>query len=356
MFLFAMILLALSPVAPATAAGPDTTAPAPTQPDGIGIRLLDIPASVQNDPRARTYIVDRLAPGTEINRRVRVENNTRTPQTIRIYPGAAHINNGAFIGDDASVKNDLTTWTRLAQPQVDLAPGGHAEVMASIEVPADASEGEQYGAIWAEVRSAPDRGGVVQANRVGVRIYLSVGPGNGKPADFTVTSVTAGRSKDGSPQLSAMITNTGGRALDITGELSLTAGPGGLSAGPFSVPKAATVAPGTAQTVVFTPPGILPNGPWTAQIKLRSGLLEREATATVAFPEAGPGEPVAPVNDDGTQWVLQVAIAAGLFIAFVAAVWLVLHRQRRSRAAAALPRTGGKRDRDRDRDRSSMAE
>lgn len=351
MFLFAMILLAF-PVTPATAAGPDSTAPAPAQPDGIGIRLLDIPASVQNDPRARTYIVDRLAPGTEINRRVRVENNTRTPQIIRIYPGAAHIDNGAFIGDDASVKNDLTTWTQIAQPQVDLAPGGHAEVMASIKVPADAAESEQYGAIWAEVRSPADRGGVVQANRVGVRIYLSVGPGNGKPADFTVTSVTAGRSQDGSPQLSALITNTGGRALDITGQLSLTAGPGGLSAGPFNVPKAATVAPGNAQTVVFTPPGILPNGPWTAQIKLKSGLLEREATATVAFPEAGPGEPVTPVNEDGTQWVLQIVIAAGLVVALGAAVWLVLRRMRRSRAAAVLPRTGGKRG----RDRSSMAE
>ncbi|WP_249777161.1 DUF916 domain-containing protein [Arthrobacter sp. C9C5] len=354
MFLFAMILLALSPVAPATAAGPNTTAPAPTRPEGIGIRLLDIPASAQNDPRARTYIVDRLAPGTEINRRVRVENNTGTPQTIRIYPGAAHIDNGDFIGDDASVKNDLTTWTRLAQPQVDLAPGGHAEVMASIKVPADAPESEQYGAIWAEVRSPADRGGVAQANRVGVRIYLSVGPGNGNPADFTVTSVTAGRSKDESPQLSALITNTGGRALDITGELRLTAGPGGLSAGPFNVPKAATVAPGNAQTVVFTPPRILPNGPWTAQIKIKSGLLEREATATVTFPEAGPGEPVAPViNDDGTQWALLVAIAAGLFIAVLAAVGLVLYRKRRSRAAAALARSRGSK---RNSDRSSKAE
>jgi hypothetical protein len=113
MTLFALILLALSAVAPATAAdsvGCDT--PSPLRPDGIGIRLLDIPAGVQNDPQARTYIVDGLAPGTEINRRVRVENNTRTPQTIRIYPGAAHIDGGAFIGDDASVKNDLTTWTR----------------------------------------------------------------------------------------------------------------------------------------------------------------------------------------------------------------------------------------------------
>jgi hypothetical protein len=117
--------------------------------------------------------------------------------------------------------------------------------------------------------------------------------------------------------------------------------------------QAATVAPGNAQTVDFAPPRILPNGPWTAQIKLKSGLLEREATATVAFPEAGPGERVAPVNEDGTQWVFQVAIAAGLVVALGAAVWLVLHRQRRSRAAAALPRTRASKH---DRDHSSMPE
>ncbi|MGZ3356155.1 MAG: hypothetical protein ACXVBO_15045, partial [Isosphaeraceae bacterium] len=73
----------------------------------------------------------------------------------------------------------------------------------------------------------------------------------------------------------------------------------------------------------------------------------------VVFPEAGPGEPVAPVNDDGTQWVVLVASAAGLFIALPAVVGLVRHRQHRSRAAAALPRTRASKH---DRDHSSMAE
>lgn len=339
MFLFAMILLALTPAVPSMAAGPAAAATSPAQPEGIGIRLLDIPASAQNDPRARTYIVDRLAPGTEIQRRVRVENNTRTARTIRIYPGAARIDGGAFIGDDAAVQNDLMSWTRLATPQVDLAPGSHTEVMVSIKVPADAAEGEQYGAIWAEVRSPADNGGVVQASRVGVRIYLSVGPGNGKPADFTITSVTAGRSKDGHPELSALVTNSGGRALDITGELSLTGGPGGLSAGPFSVPKATTVAPGNTQTVVFTPPDVLPNGPWTAQIKLKSGLLEREAAATVTFPDVGPGQAVLPGHDDSMQWVPLAASIAAFFIVAAVVIWIVLHRRRRTAAAPAAKDT-----------------
>lgn len=330
----AVILLALCPTAAATAATAGgglavagSPAPSPSGPGGIGIRLLDIPASAQDDPRARTYIVDRLAPGAEIKRRVRVVNNTASTQTVFVYPGAAHITGGAFLGDDAGVKTDLTTWTRVAQPRLDLAPRGFAEVMTTIKVPADAAEGEQYGAIWAEVRSASN-GAVVQANRVGVRIYLSVGSGNGKAADFSITSVTAGRGKDGSRQLSALVTNTGARALDITGDLTLTGGPGGLSAGPFSVPTATTVAPGKTQTVLFTPPDVLPNGPWTARIKLKSGLLERQATATLTFPDAGPGPAVVPTHEEGTPWTKIVAIAAiVLVLAALTAGWLLRRRR-----------------------------
>ena len=296
MTLFAMIMLALSPAAMATAADSAATPAAPSisQPEGIGIRLLDIPASAQDDPRARTYIVDRLAPGSEIKRRVRVENKTGVTQSVRVYPGAAHIEGGSFIGDDAAVKNDLTIWAQVAQPQFDLAPGAAAEIMTSIKVPADAAEGELYGVIWAEVRSPSDKGGVVQANRVGVRIYLSVGPGNGQPANFTITSVTPGRGDDGNPELSALVTNTGGRALDITGDLSLTGGPAGLSAGPFTVPNATTVAPGGTHTVVFAVPSVLPAGPWTAQVNLKSGLLERQATATVAGSTSRHWQPATP--------------------------------------------------------------
>lgn len=310
--------------------------PSPSQADSIGIRLLDIPASAQDDPRARSYIVDRLTPGIEIKRRVRLENNTPTQQTVFVYPGAAHISGSAFSGDDPGVKNELTTWTQVSQPKLDLAPGASADVMTTIKVPSDAAESEQYGAIWAEVRSA-STGTVVQASRVGVRIYLSVGPGNGKPADFTITSVTPGRSNDGNPELSALVTNTGGRALDITGNLSLSEGPGGLSAGPFTVPTATTVAPGETQTVAFRPPGVLPAGPWTAQIKLRSGLLERQASATVTFPASGPGVAVATSNEDGIPWHVAAAVGGAVIIAVLGTVFLIRRRRRQPHFLVAAP-------------------
>lgn len=254
--------MALLQIVPATASA--AMAPAtetfPADPGGLGIRLLDIPVDTQNDSRARTYIIDRFAPGEEINSRIKIENNTATEQTVHLYSGAARIDGGVFVGENADVRNDLSTWTTLATPEVQLPAGESAEVMVTIAVPTDAPEGEQYGAIWAEMRSPASAGGVVQANRVGIRVYLSVGPGNGPPADFTITSLTPAR-KSGDPQLSAVVTNTGGRALDITGNLGRSAGPGGPSAGPFAVGSATAVASGKTQNVTFTLPRELPNGP-----------------------------------------------------------------------------------------------
>ncbi|WP_190987523.1 hypothetical protein [Pseudarthrobacter sulfonivorans] len=323
-----MILLAFLQIVPATASAVMNVSPAKTTNDAdLSIRLLDIPASTQNDPRARTYIIDRLAPGDEIKRRIHVENNSATAQTVHLYSGAARIADGAFVGEAAGVKNDLSTWTTLAEPEVTLKTGESADVPVTIAVPADAPEGEQYGAVWAEMRSAADKSGVAQASRVGIRIYLSVGPGNGTAADFTITSLEPSRSQTGDPQLSALVTNTGGRALDVTGELSLTGGPGGLSAGPFSLKSATTIAPGKTQNITFVLPKELPNGPWTAGLKLKSGLLERNASAAITFPDAGSGEAVTPVQSGGNQGLLFAAIAGALLIVIITAL-LILRRNR----------------------------
>ncbi|MDP1793557.1 MAG: hypothetical protein Q8K63_05395 [Acidimicrobiales bacterium] len=40
----------------------------------ISIRLLDAPTNRADDPRAKTYIVDHVSPGTTISRRVEIGN------------------------------------------------------------------------------------------------------------------------------------------------------------------------------------------------------------------------------------------------------------------------------------------
>ena len=252
---------------------------------GIGLRLLDAPTSAGDDPRARLYIVDHLAPGTVIHRRIEVSNTTASPMHIVLYPAAATIEDGSFLGAAGHSQNDLSTWTSVDPGASDVLADGRATATVTINVPDDAAPGEQYGVVWAEARSAPtDGSGVTLITRVGIRIYLSVGPGGPPAADFTIDSLTAERSPDGQPTVLATVHNTGGRALDMSGTLKLLAGPGGLGAGPFPADLGTTLPVGGTESVVIILDEALPAGPWDARIALRSGLLVRSARATITLP------------------------------------------------------------------------
>jgi hypothetical protein len=87
-----------------------------TGPGGVGVRLLDVPADAANNPRAREYIVDNLTPGTIIHRRIEVSNTTRSELHVAIYPAAATISKGSFVGAPAHTANDLSTWTTASRP------------------------------------------------------------------------------------------------------------------------------------------------------------------------------------------------------------------------------------------------
>jgi hypothetical protein len=221
---------------------------------------MEAPIATRDDPRARQYIVDHLKPGSVIHRRIEVSNTTPAPLHVAVYPAAAGIVNGSFIGAAGHTANDLSSWTTLGQNGVDLAPGAKAPVMVTIAVPSDAAPGEQYAAAWAEL-SAPPSSGINMVNRIGIRMYLSVGPGNAPTSKFTVDSLTAQRAPDRHPVVTAQVHNTGGRALDMSGTLSLSDGPGSLSAGPFPAQLGSTLAPGQTTTVSVSLDKQLPDGP-----------------------------------------------------------------------------------------------
>lgn len=291
---------------------------------GIGIRLLDIPSASQDNPRARSYIVDHVRPGTTIERRIQVQNNTDVAQSVRVYPGAAEIADGSFIGRDGAAKNDLTTWTSAERTWLEMAPRSTANVLVTIDVPDDAAEQEQYAVLWAEVRAPKDPDTqIVTASRVGVRIYLSVGPGNGPPTEFTIDSLTAARTQDDRPTIVATVTNTGGRALDLTGDATLSDGPGGLSAGPFALDQATTIAPGKSGKVSYILKPELPNGPWAAHVTLKSGLFEQEETVDITFPTEGPSN-----TGDGRSIPLIVAIILILALIVGATAAALRHKRR----------------------------
>ncbi len=317
---------------------PSATASAPT-PAGIGIRLVDVPVAAQADPRAHAYITDRLAPGTTITRRVEVQNNTRTAQSVRVYTGPAAITAGVFtVGATAAAPTDLTTWSTVAPPQLEMAPGQRTDAVVTIAVPANAPEAEDYGVVWAEITSPASPGESAQVSRVGVRIYLAVGPGNGPPAAFGVAGLTAGRSPQGNPMVAAMVTNTGGRAVDVAGSLTLAGGPGGLTLAPVPVARPVTLAPGTSAEVTVVTDRALPAGPWDATLALHSGLTTGETTGQVTFPAVGqppiiaaPQPPPAP----GTPWIAVVAVGLGLFLIAALLLWCWIRRRRQAQDAQA---------------------
>jgi hypothetical protein len=249
------------------------------------VQLLSAPVSALGDPRARLYIVDHLHPGTVIHRRIEVSNTTASTMHIVMYAAAASISNGLFVGAAAHTPNDLSTWTSVRPGAADVSAGGHATATVTIAVSRDAAPGERYGVLWAEVRSGPPAGGgITQVSRVGIRVYLSVGRGGPPPSRFTIESLTAKRSPDGQPMVLATVHNTGGRALDISGTLQLSAGPGGLRAGPFPATLGVTLAIGDTEPITITLDSRLPAGPWDAQVTLHSGLVATSAHSTITFP------------------------------------------------------------------------
>jgi hypothetical protein len=329
------LLVGLAAVATASAfTVPATAAPAPvpnTEPGTIGLRLLDQPADSTDDPRARIYIIDHLAPGTKIQRRIEV-STISAPAQVYLYPAAATITNGSFLGEPGETPNDLSTWTSVTPNDIAMTANQVATAIVTISVPNDAAPGEHYGVVWAQARTPAGDDRVVQVNRVGIRLYLSIGSGGPPAADFEIASLVAGKSLDGIRTVVANVTNTGGRALDISGELDLRSISGDLQAGPYPADLGATLAIGATEPVTIAITTELPDGPWDAEITLRSGLVERSATAELTFPAAGvsPAVPAASIDAGSSGLpVLALVFAAIALLALLAAFVIAITVGRR---------------------------
>lgn len=327
--LLVLMVVAVGLLAPAAAAAAQTE----DGETGLGIRLAEAPSDRADDPRAQRYIIDHVPPGDRIERRVELSNDTLMPLTVAVYGGDAVITDGKFTPAPEEAPVELRVWTAVDRPSVELQPGEQQQVAVTIAVPDDATPGERYGAIWAEI--ADEDGPITLVNRVGVRIYLSVGEGGEPASDFEIESLTASRTDDGAPVVQALVRNTGGRALDMIGELSLSDGPGALSAGPFPAELGSTLGIGDSEPVEVPLSPELPDGPWKATITLRSGTLERSAEATITFPDragASASAVSASSTTDSGDDLLALTIAGSLALVVLASLlWYLLERRRRRR-------------------------
>jgi hypothetical protein len=326
-------LLLVALVAGVVASGAGAAAAAGTAPEGsVGIRLLEAPTGRAGDPRARLYVVDHVGPGATVTRRVELSNGTARPVRLSLYAAGAEVQQGRFRFLDGRAANELTGWTTLRPGRIPVPARGTAAATVTIDVPADASAGERYAVVWAELpTSVAAGGGVSTVNRVGVRVYLSVGPGGEPPSRFVIESVTADRATDGRPVVVVRVRNSGGRALDLSGELRLSGGPGGLRAGPFPVQLGTTLGPGESGLVRVPLDPAVPDGPWRVSITLRSGVAQDSASATATFP-ARPGSAgeEAPAT---TAAAGRTPLAVGGALLVLGALAVLRRRDRRSRGS-----------------------
>jgi hypothetical protein len=257
-------------------------APPRQPPGGIGMRLIARPGPVPTNPLARTYIADRVSPGTTIRRQVEVINTTHARANVAVYTAAASLTRGKFGFAANRTKNELARWTSVSRPALHLAAGKKSMETVTIKVPKMASPGERYAVVWAEV-SAPPKDGVKLVNRIGIRMYLSIGPGGAPAPKFVIGKLTAQRSSSGQPLVVANIRNTGSNTISLSGKLTLTNGPGGVRAGPFRAQLGAALSPGEFRPITIRLSRQLPLGIWRAHLQLRSGQTERTAVATLKF-------------------------------------------------------------------------
>jgi hypothetical protein len=300
---------------------------------GIGVRLVDIPASAADNPRARAYIIDHVKPGKVIERRVEVVNHNSKEEKVSLYAGAARVEGGSFVGADRRTQNDLSSWTSLDHSSVTLDPRGHFLVKITIKIPDDAVRGERYGVVWAELRPQKNPDGVTHVSRVGIRLYVSVGPGGAPRTDFDIVSMTAIREQNNVPAVQAKVRNTGERAIDLTGSITLADGPGSLRAGPFKIPLGTTLGVGDTQQLLVPLDPRLPNGPWRVKLTVRSGVTTRKAEATLTFPRDTGSGPEVPLHSGILFQGIAAAVTGILVLALLGYVL-----RRRSRRDAVFPR------------------
>ena len=211
------------------AAGASRPCRLPAVPQGFGVRLVDVPVSEADNPRALRYIIDYLPAGTVIHRRILVVNQESRHGAFHRLSRRRRDRRRALHRGRRGDQQRADQLDQRAAPDGHPPPGASAMDMITIRVPAGATRGEHYGVIWVQQTAqsrSPPASASIEVSRVGIRVYLAVGPGGAPPTSFAITSITAHRSASGQPFIVAHVDNTGGRAIDLDGTVRLAGGPG----------------------------------------------------------------------------------------------------------------------------------
>jgi hypothetical protein len=161
-------------------------------------------------------------------------------------------------------------------------------------------------------------------------MYVYVG-GTNPPTSFTVSTLTGMRDSAGHPVVRALVHNTGGLAVDLTGTLAMSSVTGALTAGPYPAQLGTTLAPGQSEPVWFMLTSQMTDGPWNATVTLHSGLNQQAFWAKITFPSSPGTAPPAAARPVGGSLGFVTILAGAILIAILAALitLIITHRRRR---------------------------
>jgi hypothetical protein len=334
-----LIGLTLAPAARAASAGPV-----------FGLRA-------QGNPKLGYFIYD-LAAGAKKTGAIIVSNTGNRAGTVKLY--AADATTGRTTGTvylTSTRAAGTGLWVRLARHSVTLAPGAHARVSFTVDVPASAKAGQFVAGIVAETRQATQApNGKHKANvRIRIRNLTIVAVQTNVPGrtviGFTIGGVKTGGQR-GFQQVLVHFANTGNRLTKPSGVVTISDSAGKVVEKlPFTMD---TFLPHTAIDYPMLLTKALPPGDYRARVRLvvpgLAGVAGTTVTASPAFSvskqdvtqvftSAKPTQPTpGGVADAGgsssTPWAVIAGVGVGaLLLALV--VFQLIRRRGRPRASDA---------------------
>jgi Bacterial protein of unknown function (DUF916) len=351
--LTAIVAAGTGPVAAATPSHPGsttTTAPSSTTTTTPSDITWSIQPSTAHGPTGRpSFIYTNITAGSRLKSYVGVTNYSAFPVTFTIYAAdGVNTPNGGFDVLQAGKKSvGVGAWTTLAKSQVTVPAGLEENVPFVVKVPANATPGDHFGGIVAQVStsSASSSGSkFVLDRRVGTRIYLRVA-GKLHPS-LSVEHVgiayrgTINPVASGTATVDYTVKNTGNVALASPQVVSVTSLFGTLAT--VDGHPIINLLPGQSAHFVLVVKDIPPAGPITAHVTLVPG--EPKGTTTPPVVKLEPPAVVTAQSGGTWAWPWPQLI---VFVFLIALLWLWGGRGRRRRkkqaAAVAAAKEEGRR-------------
>lgn len=114
-----------------------------------------------------------IAPGTSLERKLRVTNSTDKPVQVTFSAEEFNVTNQAY--DYAFFSGtDLTKWVIFQPKLVEIPPNKTEQIAYTIGVPLEAESGGRYISLFASADAGENKNGVISRQRVGSLVYLTV--------------------------------------------------------------------------------------------------------------------------------------------------------------------------------------